>query len=110
MPYLIVAFDHSDKDIERESIRGAHRKHLVSAGERLLASGAFLAKDGKTVIGGASLLDTEDESEARAFESEDPYARAGIRKDVMIIPWRVRWWRGEFNADGWGSKAEPVEE
>lgn len=100
MPFLIIAEDHIDKEIERETVREAHRAHLASAGSKLLASGAILASDGKTVVGGASLLDTDDEDEARRFEREDPYAQAGIRAKVTIIPWRLRWWCGQFSVTG----------
>lgn len=100
MPYLIIAKDHPGKEAERESIREAHRRHLASAGKKLLASGALLSEDGKAIIGGASLLDSEDEEEARRFEADDPYAKAGIRAEVNIIRWRLRWWRGLFSADG----------
>lgn len=91
MPYLIIAKDHPGKEAERESIREAHRRHLASAGKKLLASGALLSEDGKA---------TEDEEEARQFEADDPYAKAGIRAEVNIIRWRLRWWRGLFSADG----------
>ena len=103
MPFLIVAFDHPAMEVQREAIREAHRAHLASMGGRLLASGALLADDGATIIGGTSLMDTEDEEEARRFEREDPYAKAGIRASVQVIRWRLRWWCGEFQAGGWSS-------
>lgn len=53
-------------------MKEAHREHLHSVGSKLLASGAIFGEDGKTIIGGVSLLDTDDEEEARRFESEDP--------------------------------------
>lgn len=96
MPFLIIAEDHTGKETERE----AHRAHLASAGKKLLASGAILGGDGRTIVGGASLLDTDDEDEARRFEQEDPYAKAGIRAKVTIMPWRLRWWCGLFSATG----------
>lgn len=106
MPFLIIAEDHEGKEIERETVREAHRAHLASAGKKLLASGAILGSDGKTIMGGASLLDTEDEDEARRFEREDPYAQAGIRAKVTIMPWRLRWWCGQFSAEGFQSFSE----
>jgi uncharacterized protein len=100
MPFLIIAEDHPGMEAEREGVREAHRAHLAAAGERLLLSGALLAGDGGTVVGGASLLDTDDEAEARAFEADDPYARAGIRAKVTVVRWRLRWRRGRFAAEG----------
>ena len=58
------------------------------------------ADDGKTIIGGASLLDTEDRDEAIRFEADDPYAKANIRATVDIVPLRLRWWTGSFDAAG----------
>lgn len=100
MPFLIIAHDHEGMDIRREEVRQAHRDYLASFGSKLLSSGALLDETGQKIIGGASLIDTDDRLEAVRFEQEDPYARAGIRSDVEIIQWRLRWWVGEFSAAG----------
>lgn len=100
MPYLITAYDHPNMDDAREKVRQAHREYLASFGKRLLASGALLDEAGEAIIGGASLLDTDDRDEALRFEAEDPYAKAGIRADVNVTQWRLRWWVGEFDANG----------
>ncbi|MCG8403528.1 MAG: YciI family protein [Firmicutes bacterium] len=81
-------------------MRDGHRQHLAAQGKKLLASGALLAEDGVTIVGGASLLDTDSREEAVRFEAEDPYAKAGIRREVRVIEWRLRWWLGDFDADG----------
>lgn len=96
MPYLIYALDYEDMNKKRELIRDKHRDHLRSVGKKLLASGALLAEDGKTVIGGISLLDTNNYNEAKQFAFKDPYQKAGIRKETKILKWRKRWWEGEF--------------
>ena len=100
MPFLIIVHDLPDVEREREAVRDAHRKYLAAHGRKLLASGALLDEDGMKVIGGASLLDTESREEAVRFEADDPYAQAGIRADVEIVPWRLRWWIGDFNSEG----------
>jgi uncharacterized protein YciI len=99
MPYLILAMDHAGKDELRESLRQQHRAHLKSAGARLLGSGALLDDEGKQVIGGLSILDSDDLDEANRFAFEDPYSTAGIRKDTRVIRWRRRWINGEFLGD-----------
>jgi uncharacterized protein len=101
MPYLTICLDHPGMEVEREAAREAHRAHLASVGDRLISAGALLDDDGVTIIGGATLLDTEDEDEARRFESEDPYAKAGIRRSVQVLQWRLRWWQGAFHPDGY---------
>ena len=100
MPYLILAHDHEGMEAKREEVREAHRTHLAAQGRKLLASGALLAVDGKTVVGGASLIDTDNYQEAVRFEAEDPYAKAGIRARVEIVEWRLRWWLGQFSVAG----------
>ena len=100
MPYLILAHDHEGIEAKREAMRDAHRTYLAAQGRKLLGSGALLAADGKTVIGGASLFDTDDYEEAARFEAEDPYAKAGIRARVEIVEWRLRWWLGQFSVGG----------
>ena len=100
MAYLIVAYDHEGMEAEREQVRDGHRQYLAAQGKKLLASGALLADDGITIVGGVSLLDTDSREEAVRFEAEDPYAKAGIRREVRVIEWRLRWWLGEFDAAG----------
>lgn len=100
MPFLITAYDHPNKESEREAVRQAHRDYLASFGKRLLASGALLDETGENIIGGTSLFDTDDRAEALRFEAEDPYAKAGIRAEVKVTQWRLRWWVGEFDAEG----------
>lgn len=96
MSFLIYAIDHEDKDAIREQLRQAHRKHLQSAGKKLLVSGALLSDDGKTIIGGISILDTDSKQEADKFAYDDPYQKANIRKQTMVIRWRKRWIEGKF--------------
>ena len=67
MAYLIYAIDHEGMHNNREEIREAHRNHLRSIGIKLLASGALLAEDGQTVLGGISLVDTDDYADAERF-------------------------------------------
>ncbi len=99
MPFLIYALDHEGKSEIRESLRQAHRDHVSKAGKKLLAAGALLADDKTTVIGGISLLDTDSRDQAEKFAYEDPYEKAGIRKQTQVIRWRRRWIDGEFLGD-----------
>ena len=99
MPFLIFALDHDGKSEVRENLRQAHRDHVSKAGKKLLTAGALLADDKTTVIGGISLLDTDSREEAEKFAYEDPYEKAGIRKQTMILRWRRRWLDGEFLGD-----------
>lgn len=99
MPYLVYARDWEGMEAQREQVRTAHRDYLRSMGEKLLASGALLDEDGVTVIGGMSLIDADNRSEAEKFADNDPYAKVGIRKETLIVKWRKRWWDGDFLGD-----------
>ena len=96
MPYLIQARDDLDKTDLRETLRDEHRAHPATQGEKILASGAILADDGKTIVGGMTIFDTDDRAEAEHFAATDPYAIAGLHLNTMIVRWRRRWWDGEF--------------
>lgn len=97
MPYVILATDHIDIDDQRAEVRQEHFEYLKSHAAVLLASGALLDDDGKTVIGGMTILNVESRNEAERFESEDPYAKAGLRKRVEIFRYRRPWWEGDFD-------------
>jgi hypothetical protein len=99
MKYLIYARDHDGMSDKREAHREAHRDHLRSMGTRLLASGALLADDWETVIGGISLIEVASREEAEAFAASDPYSKAGIRKETEVLLWRRRWLDGTFLGD-----------
>lgn len=94
--YLIIAKDHKSKEVIRESLREKHREHLKKAGKKLISSGALLNDEGDIIIGGFSILNTQDKTEAESFAFEDPYHKAGIRKETQIIRWRQRWKNGSF--------------
>ena len=96
MPYLIIAHDYKNQDEIREKLRTAHREYLKSAGTKILASGAILDDEEKNIIGGMTILDTENFSEAKKFADNDPYSKYKIRQTVQILKWRKRWWNGKF--------------
>ena len=99
MPFLIYAIDRPHMDDAREAARDAHRRHLAAAAGQVLASGALLDDDRRTVIGGLTLLDTDDRQAAERFAADDPYALADIRAETRVIAWRRRWWAGTFLGD-----------
>ncbi len=96
MPFLIHADDFDGMNEARENNREAHRAHLEAKGDKILAAGAILADDGETVVGGLTILDTDDREEAETFAATDPYTTAGIRKETTVTRWRKRWWEGDF--------------
>jgi len=100
MPYLIQTSDDLEKTELRETLRQAHRDHLAAHAALILASGAILEDDGVSIVGGMTLLDTDDRATARQFADDDPYAQAGLHKHTMVVRWRRRWWEGTFQGSG----------
>ena len=72
MPYLIYVIDLPHVEKKREANRQAHRDFLKLHGDKILASGALLDEN-EQIIGGISLLDTNDLPEAKQFAQDDPY-------------------------------------
>ncbi|MAZ39479.1 MAG: hypothetical protein CMF49_05100 [Legionellales bacterium] len=92
MASIVYAIDKQNKDEEREAIRDEHRAHLKSAGKKLLTSGALLADDGVSVVGGLSIVDIDDEDDVEKFAYDDPYAKANIRKETQVLTWTRDIW------------------
>ena len=95
MWYTIIGFDHADSLARRQSARAAHLERLqqlLSEG-RLLLAGPFPAIDaedpgpagftGSLIVAGFDDLDA-----ARAWADADPYAAAGVYREVLVQPFR----------------------
>ena len=100
MTFLVLVTDRPGMEDKREIARPEHRAYLSGFGSKLLVSGALMADDNKTIVGGASLIDVAAYEDAQAFAHNDPYALAGIRDRVDILRWRLRWWVGAFDPEG----------
>ena len=79
-----------DKEGARE-LRLANRPaHLEFAGARpcIRMAGPMLSDDGEAMLGSLLVIDVADLAEARAFNAEDPYTKAGLWQSVAIHPFR----------------------
>ncbi len=72
-------------------IRLANRdKHLawMNEYEQLKLAGPFLSDDGKSMIGSMLVIEADDLDAAKAWATNDPYAKAGLFQSVTIHPWK----------------------
>ncbi|NDB82140.1 MAG: YciI family protein [Alphaproteobacteria bacterium] len=81
----MCAIDFDNMHDIREQNRDAHRNHSRIIADQLLASGAILDEDGANIIGGFSIIDTDDYTEAEEFVLTDPYQKVQIKQDVKIL-------------------------
>ena len=87
MLYVIHCFDKADHLQVRMDNRPAHVEYLKSFGDKLHAAGPTLDAD-EQMNGSVVILDFADSSEAQAFATNDPYAKAGLFDKVIIQPWK----------------------
>lgn len=93
MLFAIMAYDKDEGGAIRATTRQAHLDYLTSAGARLKLAGPLKADDGKPV-GSLIVLDAAGIEAVRIFAHNDPYAQAGLFRQVEIHPFAAilgRW-------------------
>ena len=85
---MLVALMAYDKDgaLEvRKANRDAHVAYLKSTGV-VQQAGPFLDAAGE-MCGSLVILDVADMEAAQKWANDDPYAHAGLFRDVTLMPW-----------------------
>ena len=93
MWYMIYGVDHAETTDKRSLARPAHLARLQAlrdAGRLLLAGPLPDATEPGTprMVGSLILADFASLDEARAWAADDPYAHAGVYRDIHIHPWK----------------------
>ncbi len=88
MLYLIHCLDKTGAGSIRTDERPAHVEYLKSKPIDIVMAGPTVADDGETVTGSFLVVEAENRSQAEAFSSNDPYAKAGLFDSVMISAWK----------------------
>ena len=86
MLFVLRCIDKKGHLPVRQENRPAHVEYLQSFGEKLFAAGALLDDDEK-MCGSVVIIDLADRSEAIAFATGDPYAKAGLFEQTTIDRW-----------------------
>ncbi|MCA1797283.1 MAG: YciI family protein [Desulfuromonadaceae bacterium] len=87
MLYVIHCFDKEQHLELRQQTRPEHVAYLEQFGDQINAAGPTLDKDGN-MNGSVIVFECGDEQEARRFATNDPYARAGLFREVLIQGWK----------------------
>lgn len=90
MHYVVHCLDHDGAVEKRQSHYEAHKAYLAAATVKTVISGPLLADDEATMIGSCFLLEAASLAEVKAFNSNDPFAKAGLWKTVSIRPFSKR--------------------
>lgn len=90
MHYVVHCLDHDGAVDLRLSHYDAHKAYLAAAAVKTVISGPLLADDEATMIGSCFVLEAANLAEVVAFNSNDPFAKAGLWKTVSIRPFAKR--------------------
>ena len=85
---MLIALMAYDKDgaLElRKANRDAHVAYLKST-DAVVQAGPFL-NDAGEMCGSLIILDVADMAAAQAWAANDPYANAGLFRDVTLMQW-----------------------
>jgi uncharacterized protein len=91
--FCIHALDHAGREAARAAAYPAHRAYLAAAagsGVTIQASGPLVGDDGGAAIGSLLIVDCADAAAAQAFNAGDPFAAAGVWREVRIQRFDLR--------------------
>ncbi|MDH4564227.1 YciI family protein [Pseudomonas sp. BN411] len=84
MLFAIHCLDNPKTPDLREKNYDAHRGFLTSPSLRILMAGPLLDEVTKAKIGSLLVVEAETKEQVLAFHKADPFAQAGVWKDVSI--------------------------
>ena len=85
MLVALMAYDKDGALDVRKANRDAHVAYLKSS-DTVVQAGPFLDAAGD-MCGSLIILDVPDMAAAEAWAAEDPYGKAGLFRDVTLMPW-----------------------
>jgi uncharacterized protein YciI len=87
MLYVIHCFDKDNHLELRQEVRPEHVAYLKGFGSRIWCAGPTL-NDTEDMDGSVIVIECENMSEAEDFAANDPYAKAGLFREVLIQKWK----------------------
>lgn len=90
MHYVVHCVDHDGAAEKRLSLYEDHKAYLAAADIKTVISGPLLGDDGETMVGSCFVLEADSRAEVEAFNQADPFAKAGLWKEVKIHPFLKR--------------------
>lgn len=86
MLFALICHDRPNQLQLRLSVRPDHLAYLAAHADQIVYAGPLLDEAEGTPNGSLLILDVPDRASAEAFASGDPYALAGLFRDVHIVP------------------------
>lgn len=90
MKIAVHCLDHPGMIDKRLAHYEAHKAYLSQGAVKTVISGPLLAPDNETMIGSLFVFEAPDIETVRAYNSNDPFMKAGVWKSVNIHPFLLR--------------------
>jgi uncharacterized protein YciI len=90
MIFIIHRLDEAGKSAERSLHRDSHLEYLREHAAQIIAAGPYLDPGTGADRGSMFMIRCPDLAQARRFAEEDPFAKAGIFKEVQVWQWTKR--------------------
>ena len=87
--FLILCTDRPNVRDLRATTRPAHLAYLAEGEVKVRIGGPMLDEADDGPQGSILVVEAADIAAARAFATEDPYAKAGLFASVEVRPWRL---------------------
>ena len=88
MQFVVQYLDRPDTGALRAEHRDAHIAYRKGLGNRLLLAGPLLSAAG-AAIGSLVILQAESLADAQQTATADPYAAAGVFREVNVYGYRI---------------------
>jgi uncharacterized protein YciI len=91
---VIFAFhliDRPDAGDLRQRVRPEHKAYLAAMADRIAFAGPLTEDDGQTMVGSLLVIDFGDRAAAMRWVADEPFTKAGLYKDVSILPFSNLW-------------------
>ncbi|WP_319531541.1 YciI family protein [uncultured Cohaesibacter sp.] len=87
MHFVVTCLDKDGGLETRKANREAHLAYLGEHSASILVAGPLLDDEG-SMMGSSLICEAEDKAALEAILAKDPYAKAGLFKDVSIRGWK----------------------
>ena len=101
MQYFTWGINKPGTTEQRTSLIRSHWDFIAKFDKNLIARGPVLDEaDTSVVIGSIHILELEDLTKAEKFVYDEPFAKAGLFKSIIIKPFRLELKRNQFDFIG----------
>jgi uncharacterized protein YciI len=75
----------------RLRVRPEHKAYLSAVADRMAFAGPLTTEDGQTMIGSLLGIDFDSLDAAKAWQSNEPFTKAGLYASVSVLPFVNLW-------------------